>query len=233
MKELLKDLLWLIPGYLLDAMDFLIDPKQFMVDRLSEYKEDRQEALAKALTFAGVSFCFWLLLVKPLFPYGGELWQLVEFYFVPSLILLVALAGSVHLSWLLVGSKQSFHETVMIYSYYMGSGSVILTMLQRAEKGCAAYFDPKFLTKFIFPSHGSLETWYLQIIPSVAPAVHLFLGLIVQVFFVYWLCRAWGAYRRVSGASIRQSIIAFLSTMVLCASVYIIFALATLPFAPK
>jgi hypothetical protein len=232
-KELVKELLWLIPGYLLDAMDFLIDPKQFMLDRMSEYKADRQPVLAKALTFAGVSFCFWLVLARPLFSHGGQLWQIVEFYFVPSFILLVALAGSVHVSWLLVGSRQSFHETVIIYSYYLGSGSVILVMLQRAEKGCESYFDPKFLTRVIPPPHNWLDTWFLQTVPSVAPTVHLFLGLLVWGFFVYWLCRSWGAYSRVSGASVRQSMIALVSAIVLCASVYIVFALAMLPFSPK
>jgi hypothetical protein len=72
-KELFKDLLWLIPNYVLDFMDFLIDPKQVMSDRMSEYRADRKGALVKALTFAGVSSCFWLLLMKPLYPSESDL----------------------------------------------------------------------------------------------------------------------------------------------------------------
>lgn len=233
MKDFIKDVLWLIPGYLLEAMDFALSPAQFMSERIGEYEEDRQGTLSKALIFAGVSFGFWVLLTVPLFPKERELWQTVVIYVVPTLLLMVGMAAAAHVSSVAVGGKQSFHQTVILFAYFNGIATVVLGLISRAISGCDQFSDPHLMKKLIGLLTGPLPEWIAHSLSTLAPLAHWSLVVLSWTFYIYWIVRCWGAFREIARLSVARSAAAFVCTVVLCILMGWLFVYAIVPYALK
>jgi hypothetical protein len=225
MKDLALLILNQIPKYFSNFISLLVGPKSFV----RQYNDDKQQTIAEAMVFFGISFVILMILTWPLIPTKVESAQYLATQALLYLILVAVATGITLASWRLVGGKAPFARFFVITCYYGGMFIVCNMIILFCAFGLLKLLDPEAYPIMVDSlTHIQVENKKLtalvadpnntqHIIPLLAFFLIFFIDLVVMTF---WGILGWGAYREINGLSKMRSFAAGMISLLLTLVVF-------------
>lgn len=202
MQALLKEILASIPKYVSNFYGVLTSPRLFVTQR----DLDQPNALTEALAFAGISFSLSMVLQIPLLPGKQDFWQTFTIWLIIFFIGIVVAAAVVRLAWKIVGGQASFDKLLKVTAYHFGVGSPLIVLVLVCAAGVLKTFDRPLYNQLFAKTATQEPTVAIDSMALFAAGIIFLVGYIL---ICVWFIVAWGAYRILNQAFLRQSLIAF------------------------
>jgi hypothetical protein len=200
-EELLKHLAY-VPKYFAILLQILVRPRAY----LSALPESDDEQLAPALIFLAISCVILTLATLPFAAAKEATLLFIAARGAVLAIMMVAYSLAVHVSWRIVGGKESFARCLILSSYISSVGSLILLVFLLVAISAVISFDPALYQAMNRAGSEPVELTGFQVQLALGFVTILALGVIVTTA---WFAIAWGAYRDANGVSRWRSFLAF------------------------
>jgi hypothetical protein len=224
MKDLALLILNQIPKYFSNFISLLVGPKRFVRER----NDDKQQTIAEAMIFFGISFVITMILSWPLMPTHVESAQFLVTRALLNLILVTVATGLTLASWKLVGGHATFGKYFVINCYYSGVFIIGNMLVLIIAFGVVKALDPKLHLLMVDSfMHVRFENKELNaLITDPDDRRHLWAALAFYLIYLIgfvaiclWTVLGWGAFREINGLSKTRSFVAGMIAGVLTAIV--------------
>ena len=214
MKEIVPLILSQIVHYLRDLFRILVRPKRFVRSR-NTYSE---ASLTKSLTFLGISFALYSILLSALLPAGTDFFARTARNALFCLMTAVSQAAALTFSWRIVGGRASFGRQLVTLFYFGGPFLLIFGVLVVFALGVLQSTFPELFdcAKNVIMRGGRDDGGechgLLVAILSSDRAFQLLFALVPLVLSLVvpwvWIYVGWGAYRELNAVSKTRSFLA-------------------------
>jgi len=227
MKDLALLILNQIPKYVSNFVHILVGPKGFV----RQHNDDKQQTIAEAMVFYGISFVITMIISWPLMPAQVESAQFLATRALLYLILVAVGTGLTLAAWRLVGGHATFGRYFVINCYYAGIIIVCQMLILICAFGVVKALDPELYPVMVDSfTRIQFENKKLNaLITGPDSTQHLLVMLAFYLFFLIelaaiflWTILGWGAYREINGLSKTRS---FAAGVIACA-----LSLVVIPF---
>jgi hypothetical protein len=198
MEDIIKQTLVAIPNYLINFFKLLSSPKTFPLERLPTKSDELKESLTEALQFLLISYALIVILAA----LKDDTDNAVKTFGVTAISILlkmILLVFAIFIPWKLFGSKKTFLDYLIIYSYHFGVVFIFMGVFGLISDGYLKLSDKELFDSLLKVKTGALKfnfDWFLNRNYQIALGI-FGLGLVITSI---WTAIGWGAYRIMNGA---------------------------------
>jgi hypothetical protein len=217
-KRLMTDIIF----YPRHFINLLVMPQRIV----RAFTANPEEELVRALLFLVISLILFTVFTVPAFIDQPKMLVLVSVQFVMLMVMAVASAAILRLSWRMVGGKAVFARYLSINSYYFGVTLVLGVIMVAAAVGMIRWFDAHLLDLLRRAAAGEWGS-LLSLDPRQKTLLRAALSIILagNLLLLIWTYFFWGTYREINKSSRFYSLLAFLIACVLELPVGLLFGL--------
>jgi|SRR5579862_3631321 len=199
--ELLKNLGY-IPKYFVALAQIFLRPRNY----LAALPASDEEQLAPALIFLALSCIILALSTLPFSPAKESTVLFLAARAVVLAVMMLVYALVIHLSWRIVGGKETFLRCFILSIYISSVASLILLVFFLIATSTIVALDPDLAHAMISSGLTPIPLDQSQLLLASIYLGTIFLGAIIASL---WFMLAWGAYRDANQVSRLRSALAF------------------------
>ena len=210
MKEVITQILKVIPDYLINFFKIIASPREFTLNKLPKNESEITERLKESLVFILISYLLIVLLTASQDD-TENFYKNVGSEAISILITISIYAFAIFIAWRIVGGRQKFLNYFIIYSYQSGIVLIIIVLFEIMSDGYFKVFDIE-LYKNLLDDKFVIDKKLFENSTFVLGLIIYFLGYVIVTI---WGLILWGAYRIMNNLTKLKSFGAFLITIIL------------------
>jgi len=207
--DLIFRIVGLLPKYLADVGNFLINPSELMLKK-SDGSEGR---FVEALLFLAVSIVIVVLLSLSAYV-GRDISAHLEYTSVGEGLELLLFAAALRVSWGIVGGKAGYKTLLIASAYPFSLGIVVISFCQLVGRGLVKVSNPATYKQMLAMIQTSSQNISI-FLDNLSMQIYALIVVAGYLFVLLWYFRGWSAYRALNAQTRDRSAVAMFMTMLL------------------